>query len=103
MVQMICSKMKTIVFALVLTTIGLLPIVSSSGSDLSDLKARIYAYEDPKITVDDLAFYLLTHNYDARPMDGYVRLDLNKTLYRLVPNGDKPGLYDILPDNTSNA
>jgi hypothetical protein len=81
--------------------IGLLQTVSSSGNDLSELRANIFAFEDPKITVQDLAFYLITHNYDATPMDGYAELKLNDTIYKLVPNGNNPGLCDILPANTS--
>jgi hypothetical protein len=42
----------------------------------------------------DLAFFLATHNYSAVPKDGYVNVDLDSKICRLVPNGDKPGLCD---------
>ena len=49
------------------------------------------------MSVQDLAFYLVTHNYDAAPRGGYVELQLDGVSYRLVPNGNKPGLCDISP------
>ncbi len=78
--------------------VGLLQIASASGNDLSELKTRISSFEDPKITVQDLAFYLVTHNYDAAPGDGCVELRMNDMKYRLIPNGNKPGLCEISPD-----
>lgn len=68
---------------------------SASGNDISELRKSVFSFEDPKITVQDLAFFLATHNYDATPRDGYVELQLNGECYRLVPNGDAPGLCDI--------
>jgi hypothetical protein len=44
----------------------------------------------------DLAFFLATHNYNAVPRDGYVELNLNGTIYKLIPNSKKPGLCDII-------
>ncbi|HNX38983.1 MAG TPA: hypothetical protein PKK11_00255 [Methanothrix sp.] len=67
-------------------------------NDLSDLRALISAYEDTRISVRDLAFYLVSHNYDAAPKDGYVQLLLDGKIYRLTPNGDAPGLCDILQE-----
>jgi hypothetical protein len=43
----------------------------------------------------DLAFFLATHNYGAVPRDGYVEVDLNGQICKLVPNGNEPGLCDI--------
>ena len=77
--------------------IGLLHIAQASGNDISELRERISSYEDSKITVQDLAFYLVTHNYDAVPRDGYVELKLGGEDYSLVPNGNAPGLCDISP------
>ena len=75
--------------------IGLLHTVLASGNDISELRASILSFEDSKITVQDLAFYLVTHNYDAVPRDGYVELQLDGESYRLVPNGNAPGVCDI--------
>jgi hypothetical protein len=43
----------------------------------------------------DLAFFLATHNYDAVPRGGYVELNLNGIIYKLIPNGVKEGLCGI--------
>jgi hypothetical protein len=77
--------------------IGMLHTVSASGNDINELEKRISSFDDPKITVQDLAFFLMTHNFDAKPMCDYVELNLNGTVYKLVPNGKKPGLCDISP------
>ncbi len=73
----------------------LLHAASASSSDISTLRGFISSFDDPKMTVQDLAFYLVTHNYDAAPRDGYVELKLNGEACRLVPNGNAPGLCDI--------
>jgi len=77
--------------------IGLLHIAQASGNDISELRERISSYEDSKVTVQDLAFYLVTHNYDAIPRDGYVELQLGGEDFSLVPNWNAPGLCDISP------
>jgi len=70
---------------------------SAVGEDISDLKRLITAFEDINIDSQDLAFFLATHNFDAVPVDGYVRLNLLGKIYRLIPNGNKPGLCDLEP------
>lgn len=82
---------------LIFILIGLLQTASSYGNDLSELKARISSFDDPKITVQDLAFFLLTHNFDAKPVGDCVELNLNAKTYKLTPNGNDPGLCDISP------
>jgi hypothetical protein len=77
--------------------IGVLHTVSASGNNINELEKQISSFDDPRITVQDLAFFLMTHNFDAKPMGDYVELNLNGTLYKLVPNGKKPGLCDISP------
>ena len=69
---------------------------SASGQDISDLKKLISVNEDVRMNSQDLAFLLATHNYNVVPKDGYVELDMNGKIYKLVPNGDKPGLCDIV-------
>jgi hypothetical protein len=70
---------------------------SASGEDISDLNEIIANNEDTRMDSQDLAFFLATHNYNAMPRDGYVELNLNAKICKLVPNGDKSGLCDIMP------
>ena len=81
--------------------IGLLHTVSASGNNITASRKFILSSEDPKITVQDLAFCLVTHDYDAPPRDGYVELQLARESYKLVPNGNAPGLCDISPLNAT--
>jgi hypothetical protein len=67
-----------------------------TGEDISDLKKLISTNEDTHMNSKDLAFFLATHNYNAMPDDGYTELNLNGKIYKLAPNGDKPGLCDIM-------
>ena len=69
---------------------------SAMGEDISDLKKLISGYDDTRMNSMDLAFFLATHNYNAAPRDAYVELNLNGTIYKLIPNGDKQGLCDII-------
>ena len=69
---------------------------SAMGEDISDLKKLISGNEDTRMDTQDLAFFLATHNYNAAPRDGYVELNLNGTIYKLIPNRDKTGLCDII-------
>ena len=68
---------------------------SAMGEDISDLKKLISGNEDTRMNSRDLAFFLATHNYDAVPRGGYVELNLNGIIYKLIPNGVKEGLCDI--------
>lgn len=70
---------------------------SASGEGISDLNEIIANNEDTRMDSQDLAFFLATHNYNAMPRDGYVELNLNGKICKLVPNGDKSGLCDIMP------
>ena len=69
---------------------------SAMGEGISDLKKFISDNEDTRMNSRDLAFFLVTHNYNAAPRDGYVELNLNGTIYKLIPNSKKPGLCDII-------
>lgn len=68
---------------------------SAIGEDISDLKGLISVNEDTRMDSQDLAFFLATHNYNAIPKEGYVNVNLDGKICKLVPNGDKPGLCDI--------
>ena len=50
--------------------------------------------QDSHMTVEDLAFYLATHNYNAAPKDGYVQVSIDGTIYRAVPNSST-GLAEL--------
>jgi hypothetical protein len=99
MAHMIKSKVWVRFIIQIFILIELLHIAQASGNDISELRERIFSYEDTKITVQDLAFYLVTHNYDAVPRDGYVELQFGGENYRLVPNRNAPGLCDIFSLN----
>lgn len=73
-----------------------LPTVRASSDALSDLKLSISAFDDPHIDVRDLAFYLVTHGFNATPRGSYVEVDLGDDIYKLTPNGSAPGLCSIV-------
>jgi len=60
----------------------------------SDLTKLISQYHDTHMTVEDLAFFLATHNYNATPKDGYVQVTIGDTNYKAVPNS-ATGLADL--------
>ena len=60
-----------------------------------NLKEVISQCHDTHMTVEDLAFFLATHNHDAMPKDVCVELKLNGENCKLVPNGKEPGLCSI--------
>jgi hypothetical protein len=62
--------------------------------DTSDLKELISSNEDVRINTQDLAFFLAFHGYNVVPKEGYVELNLNGKILKLVPNGAEPGLCD---------
>lgn len=68
---------------------------SAESDDLTSLKKLVTSFEDRLINSSDLAFFLATHNYDAVPKGDHVDLFLNGKVYKLVPNGDAPGLCNI--------
>ena len=68
--------------------------VLGAVADNHELTEVISQYHDTHMTVEDLAFFLATHNYDATPKDGYVQVTLNSTIYRAVPNSTT-GLAEI--------
>ena len=51
-----------------------------------DLTEIISQYHDAHMTVEDLAFFLATHSYNATPKDGYVQVTIDGTIYKVVPN-----------------
>jgi hypothetical protein len=72
-----------------------LPTVGASNASISDLKSTISSFDDPRMDAEDLAFYLVTHDFDAKPKGGYVEVDLEGRVCKLIPNGSAPGLCSI--------
>jgi hypothetical protein len=83
-----------VVIFVLLAFLSIAPI-STGVSDKSELTKLILGSEDPLINVNDLAFLLVTHDFDAMPKGDYVEVRLNNTLYKLVPNGRYPGLANV--------
>jgi hypothetical protein len=53
-----------------------LPTVSASSDSFSDLKSSISGFDDPRMGTEDLAFFLVSHGFDARPKIGFVEVYL---------------------------
>ena len=83
-----------VVIFVLLAFLSIAPI-STGLADKSELTKLILGDEDPLINVNDLAFLLVTHDFDAVPKGDYVEVRLNNTLYKLVPNGRYPGLANV--------
>lgn len=66
------------------------------GSEENDLWLLLSSYEDVGITVENLAFFLVTHGYNAEPAKTYVTVTFSsgKKVY-LTPNGAAPRLADL--------
>jgi hypothetical protein len=65
-------------------------------TESSDLAKLVSEYHDDRMTVNDLAFFLASHNFDATPKEGYVQVKIDGSVYKVMPNGTNPGLADIL-------
>jgi hypothetical protein len=68
---------------------------SFAAADYSALMKLIAQNEDPRMGVKDLAFFLVTHDFDAVPKKDYVEVQIDDTLYMLMPNGQYPGLANV--------
>jgi len=67
----------------------------SQNDNISSLKSLLTSFDDPNMDAADLAFFLVTHNYNAVPAGNFVEVKIDGRVYQLVPNGKKPGLCDI--------
>jgi len=85
------------VSAIIIVCIMLVSLNTATAldGDVPDLKKLISSNEDARMNTQDLAFFLATHNYNVVPKDGYVEMDLNGKLLKLIPNGEKSGLCDM--------
>ena len=69
--------------------------LSFAAADNSALMKLISQNEDPRMGVKDLAFFLVTHDFDAVPKKDHVEVHIDDTVYELVPNGQYPGLTNV--------
>jgi hypothetical protein len=86
----ICSALTAIMLAMLPLTNAL--AAEGSYEELADLIAN---NEDNRMSASDLAFLLVTHNFDATPKGDHVEVKIGKSVYNLIPNSIKPGLADI--------
>jgi hypothetical protein len=87
------SFILTIIFILIVTLF--FTALSSAAADNSALIKLIAQNEDPRMGVKDLAFFLVTHDFDATPKKDYVEVRINDIVYKLVPNGQDSGLANV--------
>jgi hypothetical protein len=83
-----------IVILVLLVPFSVAPL-SSAVADKSELTKLITENEDPLVNVNDLAFLLVTHDFDAVPKKDFVEVHLDNSVYKLVPNGKYPGLANV--------
>lgn len=83
-------SLLVIVFLIIAT-----PLWNAEIQPESDITKLLISFDDPKMTVTDLAFYLETHNFKATPMGSYVELSLPNRVCQLFPNGNYPGLCNM--------
>ena len=83
-----------LILAIILILLTMLPFtaLSSAAADHSALMKLISQNEDPRMEVKDLAFFLVTHDFDAVPKKDHVEVRIDGTVYKLMPNGQYPGL-----------
>lgn len=82
--------------AIVIFLISLLIVNLSAGLvDNSALLKLISQNEDAQMSTRDLAFLLVTHNFDATPDEDHVEVKMGRSVYKLVPNGRYAGLANI--------
>ena len=86
---------RRLVVIFVLLAFSSIAPISAGVADKSELMKLISGSEDPLINVNDLAFLLATHDFDAVPKGDYVEVRLNNTFLKLVPNGRYQGLANV--------
>lgn len=82
------------IILILLTTLSFTTL-SSAVADNSALMKFISQIQDPRIDVTDLAFLLITHDFDAIPKKDHVEVRIDDTVYKLVPNGPYSGLANV--------
>lgn len=76
-------------------------VSQASGGTVSvgyqDLLSLCNSNEDARMNVEDLAFLLVTHDFDAMPKGDYVEVRIDGSIYMAKPNAARAGLADIEP------
>ena len=65
---------------------------ASGVADCKEMTKLISQSCDARMTPNDLAFFLATHNYDATPKDGYVQVKIDGTICKVVLNSANSGI-----------
>ena len=85
-------------FGIIVSMLLILYPSACQASEENDLWLLLSSYEDIGITPNDLAFFLVTHGYNAEPVSGQsyviVKLKAGKEAY-ITPNGASPRLGDL--------
>jgi hypothetical protein len=68
---------------------------ASGVANSQELTKLVSQSNDARMTPNDLAFFLATHNYDAKPKDGYVQVSIDGIIYKVVPNSGLANLSTI--------
>jgi hypothetical protein len=77
-------------------SILLMLVTPSQGSSWTEMQDLLDSMNDPYMTEYDIAFVLVTHGYDAIPMDNYVELKMDSGIFQLELNGDQPGQASLI-------
>lgn len=89
-------RLMRLAFIIVIIICGSVdPLSSTDVPDNASLTELITSIEDPLINVYDLAFLLVTHDFDATPKKDFVEVVINGTTYILVPNGQYRGVANV--------
>jgi hypothetical protein len=84
-----------LIAALLLGMVASAVPVCGAPTNYQDLLDLSNANEDVRINAQDLAFLLVTHNFDATPRGDHVEVRINGSIYLVTPNAAKAGLADI--------
>ena len=68
---------------------------ASGVDDSKELTELVSQSNDARMTPNDLAFFLATHDFDAAPKDGYVQVKIDGTIYKVVLNGANSGIVSL--------
>lgn len=69
--------------------------LASGVADSKELTKLISQNCDARMTPNDLAFFLATHNFDATPKDGYVQVKIDGTIRKIVLNGSNSEIVSL--------
>ena len=80
----------------VLVCVAFAPASYASGvAESAELSKLISQNYDARMTPNDLAFFLATHNYNATPKESYVQVIVDGTIYKVVINDTDSGIVSL--------